>query len=408
MTSESNSQPAKPNMKFVISTIGPLAIAIFAGCGSSQLHIAQNIRLGGQHQIASMVVDSGVVVQVHTDLQITATDDIVIHGNLIATASSRASIKLTSIQGAIEIHGNIEAGDGETKNPVVDPVRAIGQDGGLGGDITLRSENSDVLIFGRLEAGDGGRGGDATAMGPGPSVYAKAGKGGLGGNIDIIAAGSIDLKASATVEAGGGGDGGEARAQLQIPDQPEIDDDELDEDGDHDPIPKPPTGSVARALSQAGGTGGNVTFELLPPGREVTVQANVSAGKGGDTSIADTEGAITGEATAEKAGHGGDVKFSVAHLTQVLDLTTPIPGDGGDCGVVRAPHQAFADAHRVANAFVGGGGDPGVVSGSSLPVEGEGGDRGAAIASLLGLNIDRKPGAQHVGSTPAPPVHASR
>lgn len=102
----------------------------------------------------------------------------------------------------------LRAGAGENGSDGIGVGRVEAQNGGPGGDVVLRAP---IIIFGddvELIAGNGGAGGAATAIGR-PDAYAAGGAGGEGGMVKVI---GLVVGAFVT-RHGDGGDGGFASAQ---------------------------------------------------------------------------------------------------------------------------------------------------------------------------------------------------
>lgn len=368
----------------------PLLSLLSLGACRQPLSIDADTTLSGVHEVSSFTVAPGVTLTVTADLEIDASDVIVIEGDVTAADESGASITLRS-RDDVEVFGSITAGSGRHADPATGDGNVTATDvPGDGGDVTLISQNGRVGVRGDLTAGDGGDGGDATATGQ-QAQRAESGRGAPGGRILITAATDVDVGLGNALTAGAGGDGGTSSAE--VPSM--MGEDELE---------VLPAAFDASAVSGAGGAGGDVVITLTGGGGRITLQADIEAGDGGDTSSASATG-LSAEAVTQKAGRGGDVTIGAPTLAQVLDHVTPEPGDGG--GNTGAANQATASGVTSAVARVGAGGDPGRLTGSHASAEGDGGSTANAAAFAQGAN-DFSPGRLALGSPTPAPEHEAR
>lgn len=227
---------------------------------------------------------------------------------------------------------------GDAGNPTPSPsgnATGRGGNGGDGGDLNVRARGDITFTDGGggtvLNLSDGGRGGDADVPGftPGGDATAEGGDGGDGGNMKVEARGAIFIDAGGlTINVGDGGRGGHADATGG-----------RGEDAGAAPATN---GGTADAT---GGEGGNSVDGRLNATGGVIGEANIvltggDGGAGGDASAAGGNGGngndqfpdgADGGAMAVEGGEGGEA------LTRDLAGTTiGTSGDGGDVFVAMA------------------------------------------------------------------------
>ena len=176
--------------------------------------------LGGTVRIASLTIPAGTTTVVTDDLDLHATGDVLIDGELIAQApdsggaskSNNGKRRCGEMQaggtnndgsgrayeiradGKIEIGGTVQAGDAVT---LLDTAGSTGEDGKWGGHVNLASKSRVIIRkTGSLIAGHGSNGVDGI----------RGGHGGAGGNITIQAGSELIMRGSIT--PGNGGNGG--------------------------------------------------------------------------------------------------------------------------------------------------------------------------------------------------------
>lgn len=227
--------------------------------------------------------------------------------------------------------------------------------GGAGGKLKLLVNG--VLWFDpgsntRLQSGDGGIGGDATATStvPGNRATAVAGPGGDPGMILVHAADGIEARAAVTLQIGRGGNGGDAKATA------------LNGAGCSSL-----NGGDAIATGGAGGSTPNKTMKIEGTNgvNQISVTGGVPgiggdattvAGNGADGQMGCSDGG-KGGAHQTTAGNGGDA------LLIINNLPLSTGGKGGDA------------------VMTGGSGGTGLNACASLTPGGNGGDGGAAFGA---------------------------
>lgn len=241
---------------------------------------------------------------------------------------------------------------------------AFGGDGGTSGTLNVRANGGITIGAGGLEivVGDGGRGGDATAIAAdgadataataaqaGGSATATGGKGGDTPKAQLTARGNVVGAMNVTLSGGDGGDGGDASAH--------------------------------------GGNGGNGS-QAFPDGA-VGGAMDASGGDGGSARAKDVGGSLVG-----LGGDGGDSYYS--------------GGDGGHgfdgCGVT--PQQAGGAGGIGGNALgVNGKGGTGNANGlDGLPTVADGTGNGGNGGDGDGPGQGGSGGADQINSSAAPQV----
>ncbi len=245
-----------------------------------------------------------------------------------------------SRDGHVTINADITAMDGtdapgKTDTPVCDNTGVIG---GTGGSVRLASRSGTLAIGNgvKLQAGNGGSGGDcsADAIGQGTSATATAGKGGRGGSV-LVGGQNVTFGDNVKVIRGNGGAGGNAEAF-----------------GDDGQAPCD-DGFAATATGGMGGQAGGVGYIILSPGAitGAPTEEGANGGNGGSAEafggdgadcvcgMGDGAGGDGGMATGE-GGMGGDgAKGNI--WPKAPDSHTG--GDGGDADAVGGDGGAGAD-----------------------------------------------------------------
>jgi hypothetical protein len=292
--------------------------------------------------------------------------DIVVAANLTADSGNNAP--------AVTQAGNCDNSNGK---------------GGGGGSVRLVARNGDLTIKSgvRLEAGDGGAGGNCTAP-SGCKAIAQAGRGGHGGSV-LISGANVTIESGVVFKIGDGGVGGDASA--------------IGDDG-----AACTDGCDADAYAGDGGDGGGSGFLITEPGSMVGVptleggnggqggHATASSGKGGDCDTCpDGDGGNAGDAYAfgggggdgtaakvgswnlapdsMKQGHGGSAQANGNHGgIGATCCAPPKDDDGGEGG---EGGDATARGGLPGEKGLGGGGVQGPVN---VPpsMAGDGGDGG--------------------------------
>ncbi|MFN8446862.1 MAG: PKD domain-containing protein [Caldilineaceae bacterium] len=289
---------------------------------------------------------------------------------------------------------NIRGGDGGDGADRNGRPLAVAQSGGDGGSL-------DILVAGRvtfcagvtLAAGDGGKGGNATATAPsGQTATARGGKGGdAGDHLRVLASAGIVFEGAVTVDPGSGGDGGNATAT-----------------GDAGQNRCPVADAGAHALAN-GGNGGRATKFAWSRGNvvglaNVTIinglgglggDAEANGGTGGNAICQTTATSGTGGNAVANGGKGGDAQLTGAvNAGWQINPAAFSAGLGGK-GDAQAGHGGTATATpaaacqaSTASAGNGGiatgrGGDGGVGRNRGIGGEGHatGGNGGAATAT---------------------------
>lgn len=262
---------------------------------------------------------------------------------------------------------------------IVDDTRVAAQDGGAGGEAEARSAAQAVASGGAgglggtvllsangpiefsgvnvLEAGDGGVGGSAIAVGDsasGASSDGTGGDGGDGGRVEIRPGGTLSVAGPFTIRLAAGGDGGAAEATGA-------------DGGDASEESLAVDGGNATALA---GHGGRVPSAALPhgsiDGEELLRILGAKAGNGGTATAIGGKGG-DGILSFPDAGDGGNVRAvggAGGDVSDDGDAEVAVPGSPGSGGIV---------------ALLGGAGGAGG-SGCVLPdqgTNGPGGDGGS-------------------------------
>jgi PKD repeat protein len=234
-------------------------------------------------------------------------------------------------RGAVVINRNVvirgqDGGDGRNQ---VAAGSARGQDGGNGGGVRFYVNGRLTVCGGvTLTAGDGGKGGDATATGrPGGPASARGGNGGRAGREALFVAtiGISFEEPGITIDGGNGGAGGFGRATGGA---------------GEDRCTTAQAGGPATAY---GGNGGLASKAAIARGR-VSGLGNVtlSGGQGGDGGEATGTGGAGGNAVCAttahggaggrafaRSGRGGDAYLTGAWRRYVIAAGAYTAGDGG-------------------------------------------------------------------------------
>ncbi len=310
------------------------------------------------------------------------SSNIIVNGSLSGTDGSAArpdgsSLQLDCAGGTLEIGGRVQAGNGLNQTrPARVSSRVRGDAGGDGGDITITTCASlDIGAAGRLQAGNGGRGQNATAQGSENLVTATSGAGGRGGDILISRVQRSVIVGD--LQAGNGNTSGEARATGMVAPGTEQFPIRVEADGTEGP------------------RGGNVTLRLTDPQSTVFISRNgagqqplrnqdptATAGNGGPAGTATATGGDQSSAISGNAGNGGEVNVVLCPTCGFnFSNATTVPGNGARTTL---PQQeaATATGFSQGSAKAGNGGDGGrvVVGGNPTVVEGDGGASGTARA----------------------------
>ena len=280
--------------------------------------------------------------------------------------------------GDVLINGDIEAADGtdapaKVDAPVCDNTSAFG---GTGGSVRLAAPNGRLFIgVGvRLEAGDGGRGGDCTAEAEGADAVATAGQGGNGGSV-LVGRQTVQFEGNVTLVRGNGGPGGNAYAFGGDAENP------------------CEGGYTATSTGGKGGRGGGIGYIIVSPGQidGAPTEEGANGGKGGLSEATggagadcvcemdDDNGGDGGMATAT-GGQGGDgAKGNI----WALGADSHKKGAGGDADALggQGGHGADCCDEKLPGGDGGKGGDA-VATGGDMGTRGIGGDSkiGAAIS----------------------------
>lgn len=223
-----------------------------------------------------------------------------------------------------------DGGDGQNKNRT-GGGSVLGEHGGRGGSLYILVAGSLTVRGGaRLEAGSGGKGGDATCTSP-PTRFAHA-RGGNGGK----ASRRLRLKSTqgihfegpgqVIVNPGDGGDGGNATAT-----------------GGTGAARCPRGQNGAKAIAK-GGNGGKASKVSIISGQvtglgNVKIQggqgghggtATATAGSGGSATCTPTATGGTGRPAYATGGEGGDATLSGALGGMIIDPDAFTAGDGGE------------------------------------------------------------------------------
>ena len=237
-------------------------------------------------------------------------------------------------------------------NAIANPPPPAGNRGRNGVNRVIRARNHLILGPGLvIRAGDGEDGRDRIGAG-----YVRAGRGGRGGSISIVALGSVSVCAGVELHVGDGGDGGNATANT-------------DEVGGRRIAwaVGGKGGDTGRRAFIAGGMGvffdGAVTFDLGEAGDGGNATANGAAGAN-DCPVAE-DGA---EARA-RGGNGGKASKQAVFRGRVqgvanVTVQNGLGGDGGNArarsgagGIAACPDTATGGAGGPALARAGRGGD---------------------------------------------------
>jgi hypothetical protein len=298
----------------------------------------------------TVVIEKGGGIVANGDLDILCQNDVLIHGSIKASAGSNASIRIAT-QGTLYIDGALEAGDGKNAEFKKGDDTATGDTGEPGGGITLLALSGIVIEPGaRLRAGDGGAG--ATVFVTGrvelTLVSAVAGAGGSGGSIVLEAAEEIVV--AGRLRAGNGGKSGKARASGSTDAVVEATTPNGATGGDIALIVRPGhrAGQVwISGLGLRAGDGGDVRMALVSAGGHARAQAG-KGGRGGALKLSGAAAAdIYDSAISSSAGNGGDGgdanqpshhgRFgSAAEADGTTDAVAQCAG-GGDAGSSYSP-----------------------------------------------------------------------
>ena len=350
--------------------------------------IIGNVRITqGQLSGDTFSIFRGGNAVVAVDLNVTVENDILLFGTIRGEQGVDLSFK--SRNGNILVFGEISTEKGANGSK---PAEA-GKDGG---SIRLEAPNGDITISGRIKTGDGGIG--ASAIDYPSKAQTESGIGGKGGSITVSAE-NLSLK-SAKIESGKGGNGGFAEAdgwdndamlawitehmdEIFQPMEP------LGPGIDMEPaIPMfPPVDEIAEnsvlAKSGIGGDGGRIllTANLLG---FVTPGTELKSGDGGKSSTARAVRAKSGIAVSGLPGNGGAIDFAgqnavwTGNGSDLLGTGASFtgiklePGTGGESGYGVAINLSTSSA----TASKGGEGGK-----ASTGQKGNGGNSGKAIAS---------------------------
>jgi PKD repeat protein len=234
-------------------------------------------------------------------------------------------------RGNVVINRNVvirgqDGGDGRNQVAV---GSARGQNGGNGGGVRFYVSGRLTVCGGvTLKAGNGGKGGDATATGrPGGAAYARGGNGGRAGHEALFVAtnGIVFEEPGITIDGGNGGDGGFGRATGGAGED------------------RCTTAQAGGPATVYGGNGGLASKAAIARGR-ISGLGNVtlSGGQGGDGAEATGTGGAGGNAlcatTAHggaggrafaRSGHGGDAYLTGAWRRYRIAVGAFTAGDGG-------------------------------------------------------------------------------
>jgi hypothetical protein len=262
----------------------------------------------------------------------------------------------------------IKAGDGANGKNAEGFGEVIGGNGGRGGNILI-SAAWIIATGNKIEAGGGGHGGNATAIGD-PDAVAVAGNGGFAGGVFITA---MAVDGWFAMSGGDGGRGGNASAAGQAACDGSNGGDGEEGQGDTGGLNERGGDGVSRGgdgecgpLDGQGGRGGSA----IARGGEGGMAVLGDGGRGGD--------AI---AEAGRSGDGMDACFSGPQEAGSSDISRA--GDGGYTGYFRAIGGQGGEALM----FSGGrGGDGGNAFGSGMP--GKGGNATLPVKPGVSLGSD--------------------
>lgn len=356
-----------------------LSVLFLIGCDDPEdLIITSDQKLSGIRPVKNFRIAQGATVTLDGDLTIKATNDIIIHGEVLPLARTDSSLTLESENGDVIINGRIWTGHGnEGAND--QGLSAAAKGGGKGGGLLIKAIRGNVMISGKIRTGEGGTGGNATAQGTVVNVQAIAGYGGNGGEISIYAARNLIMTGSCI--SGRGGDGGNAVAFA---------------------VNDLPTSVLAEAHS--GGNGGEI--EIANRNGRLQITGNVRTGTGGNTGTATVKngknpGGNYATAKVCAGGNGGNItvdKVGIGPLT--IDWHRIITGGGGHAGKLAKKDRAVAHGTVEAEATVFGGGLPGFgLEKAKIVTRGEAGNSGRATAKLK-TQVLPMDGSTHYKVTP--------
>ena len=180
---------------------------------------------GGVVKDTTITLPHGWDVELEEPLLVMSGGPLTINGDIIARDSLpyRVDITLVSRTGDVTINGAVGDVARQTRVPDGKPDLTTGKGGNgeSGGSILIIAPIGSIIIQQDMNAENGGHGGDAKATSQTISqehaqnanlILADGGEGGTGGNIRLCAGVSIFVGARATVRAGDGGKGGTATA----------------------------------------------------------------------------------------------------------------------------------------------------------------------------------------------------
>lgn len=330
-------------------------------CGSdAETYTFTSDSASGTYSAPKIHVPANVVVTVPDALVLNADCLILVEGQIIgqdaaSTLASGASIHLQS-GGDVIIWGRIVAGDGtDAPSATVSVPGSVGDVGGPGGNVQLTAGFSGALILhpsAYVKSGDGGRGGGVRAIlaSADPVVSTFDATGGAGGQGGALYTNAFATTIQGTLDLGAGGAGGRGYA-LVMPG-----------------ISPPAGGGTVQAKGGMGGAAGTLT---LPPGFSPFTLWQLGVLVGG-------EGGNTGPANAYGSHYptsGDDATLDETNSDLYAAQCGQNPGEpGGDSG---APGVPGADGcqgwHARAEGQKGG---LGLVGGDGEDVEAEAGTGG--------------------------------
>jgi hypothetical protein len=358
-----------------------------------------NYTVQGLIQGTTLSVDAGDVLEMTDDLTLEADGIIEIAGTIKpASGTFGAGITIHSISGRIYVSGKVTTADGESGDDADGVTNVVGDDGDHGGNITIIADKGSIAIEdgAKLETGDGGWGGNATAHGPAATITADSGKGGDGGKILLQAWHAIEVRG--TLSPGEGGPGGDATADYS-PAQ------------DTDSVQRP---ALVKATAHPGGNGGDVSFVLGGPhGGDLVITGVVQGGHGSGGGSADANDGIRSEAYCSKAGRGGNIDVKGPPNLAISDANAKkiCGGTGGRCGEL---DKVIADAKgdmtalaQTSDGAVPAGGDAGGVAWPMVETKpADAGDSGDCKA-VAAAGTKTAKGSAHNKTTPGKAATAS-
>lgn len=196
----------------------------FTGIAAHPYEIETDIRSSGDVLATSIVVRSGVTwtVPAGEHLRLVTRDDLVIEegASIVSEVGDSADDRPAGTidiraGGEVRVAGLLATGNGAVGAPdTAGRSYARGEAGGDGGELRIAASGP-ILVTrtGRIVSGDGGDGGDATALGE-DAGHAEAigGDGGSGGNLCIFAPAVHVADRPGRIVVGHGGSGGDADA----------------------------------------------------------------------------------------------------------------------------------------------------------------------------------------------------